>query len=113
MDLYRNPKSTRVGANRTLTDGVLWDWLEMTATYEYLSDTNSFYLWDTKSQERLDHISLAPTFHEDSRSFCTELTFEVKTAMNNEFDYENHYDLDTFRAWGYAENYIDVVEITS
>lgn len=107
MDFYMDRNSFYIGLDRTLPNGIIWDWLHLVSVFEYLSETNGLDLWSPSAQQRLDHLVSMPTFSEDSFSFCAELTQKVNEAINDGFDYENYYDLDTFRAWGYAERYIE------
>lgn len=107
MDWYIDRNSSHIGDDRTLPDGVLWDWLHLASVFEYISETNGLDLWSPSAQQKLDQIISKPTFSEDSFNFCTELTRNVNDAINDGFDYENYYDLDTFRAWSYAERYIE------
>jgi hypothetical protein len=75
--------------NRTLTDSLLWQWLQLATTSRTVYE-----------QELYDLIIASPSFAEDSFSFCTSLVAHSRTVMLPQ-------GCDRLlEMWTYAEGYI-------
>lgn len=89
MVLFQNNLSGRGRPDRTLTDGLLWQWLELVTVSRTIYQDDLYKI-----------IITAPTFRHDSVSFCKSLVAHSKTVMLPQGSER------ILEMWNYAENYL-------
>jgi hypothetical protein len=108
MDIEVNYNGTRVGTNRTLTDGYLWEWLSMYAVREFCIDIK---IWTPINQTRLEELMANISFTHDSIDFCIELTEAIDIAIEDGYDPEyGAFPADFYRRWDAALNWVPLLK---
>ena len=95
-------RNVRIGKDRILTDGQLWQWLAHDASPGSYTGSRGVSI-----KSMVETIKMAPTFDVDAISFCSELSEALRIKIDNGFDpsYLGGQDVVYLDYWKFARKY--------